>query len=184
MATERRSHSKVDKLPPELREAINDAIVNQRLTYKEITRLINEAGHPISQKSVERYGKDFLTKLDRISTAREQAKAIIETSVDSKLEMAEATSTVAFNLLMDMITNAMSEGKEVDKLTLEAMRTLATLERSAVSREKLRFEFDKGVSKAAAQVKKELSAELAKHPELLERINEIIDNVESDLKGA
>lgn len=182
--TERRSHSKVDKLPPELREAINDAIVNKKMTYKEITRLINETGHSISQKSVERYGKDFLTKLDRISTAREQAKAIIETSVDSKLEMAEATSTVAFNLLMDMITNAMADGKEVDKLTLEAMRTLATLERSAVSREKLRFEFDKGVSKAAAQVKKELSAELERQPDLLLRINEVIDNVENELKGA
>jgi len=183
VSLERRSHSKVDKLPPELREAINDALVNKKMTYKEITRLINEAGHSISQKSVERYGKDFLTKLDRISTAREQAKAIIETSVDSKLEMAEATSTVAFNLLMDMITNAMSEGREVDKLTLEAMRTLATLERSAVSREKLRFEFDKGVSKATAQVKKELSAELEKHPEILMRIAEIIDGVESELKS-
>ena len=183
MAVERRSHSKVDKLPPELREAINDAIVNKKMTYKEITKLINEAGHCISQKSVERYGKDFLTKLDRISTAKEQSKGILETSVGSKLEMAEATSTVAFNLLMDMITNAMTEDREVDKLTLEAIRTLATLERSAVSREKLRFEFDKGVSKAAAQVKKELSGELERHPEILARIAEIIDEVENELKG-
>ncbi len=179
---DRRSHSKVDQLPQELREAINDAIVNKKMTYKDITRLINEQGHAISQKSVERYGKNFLTKLDRISTAREQAKAIIETSADSKLDMAEATSTVAFNLLMDMITNAMSEGKELDKLTLEAMRTLATLERSAVSREKLRFEFDKGVKKAITTVKAELSEELKQHPDVMERIGEILNQVELDLK--
>ena len=41
MGTDRRSHSKVDLLPQELREAINDAIVNKRMTYKDITRLIN-----------------------------------------------------------------------------------------------------------------------------------------------
>ena len=181
MGIDRRSHSKVDLLPQELREAINDAIVNKRMTYKDITRLINEQGHPISQKSVERYGKNFLSKLDRISTAREQARAIIETSADSKLDMAEATSTVAFNLLMDMITNAMTEGREVDKLTLDAIRTLATLERSAVSREKLRFEFDKGVKKAIAAVKTELSEELKTHPDLMERIAEILNEVEVSL---
>ncbi len=182
MATDRRSHSKVDQLPQELREAINDAIVNKRMTYKDITRLINEQGHQISQKSVERYGKNFLTKLDRISTAREQARAILETSAESKLDLAEATSTVAFNLLMDMITNAMTEGREVDKLTLEAMRTLATLERSAVSREKLRFEFDKGVKKAIATVKTELSEELKQHPDVMERIAEILMQIETDLQ--
>lgn len=177
---ERRSHSKVDQLPQELREAINDAIVNKRMTYKEITRLITEHGHSISQKSVERYGKDFLTKLDRISTAREQAKAIIESSVDAKLEMADATSTVAFELLMSMMTNA--QGKELDKLTLEAIRTLATLERSAVSREKLRFEFDKGVRAAMELVKRDLAQELQQHPEVMEKINQILQQTEENLK--
>lgn len=179
---DRRSHSKVDQLPQELREAINDAIVNKKMTYKDITRLINEQGHTISQKSVERYGKNFLTKLDSISTAREQARAIIESSADGKLDMAEATSTVAFNLLMDMLVNAKDDGREVDKLTLSAMRTLATLERSAISREKLRFEYDKGVKKAIDTVKSELSNELQQHPDVMARISEILEHIEKELK--
>lgn len=185
MAIDRRSHSKVDKLPPELREAINDAIVNKRMTYKDITQLINESGHAISQKSVERYGKDFLTKLDNIQRSREQAKAIIETSVgiDDKMKLAEATSSVAMTLLMNMITNATAQGKEVDKLTLEAMRTVAALERSAVSREKLKFEFDKGVTKATETIKQQLQEELAKDQGLLEKIEQIVDQVEADCKS-
>lgn len=182
MAADRRSHSKVDKLPQELREAINDAIVNKKMTYKDITRLINEQGHAISQKSVERYGKNFLTKLDRISATREKAQAIIESSQDKKLDMTEATSIVATDLLMNMMINAQDEGKEVDKTTLSAMRTLATLERSAVSREKLRFEYDKGVKKAIATVKAELSEELKQHPDVLGRISEILNQVEDELR--
>lgn len=176
-----RSHSKIDQLPSGLKEAINDAIVNKRMTYKEITLLIKEAGHDISQKSVERYGKNFLAKLESISRAREQARSIIETSAGLKLDMAEASSMVAFQLLMDMLVNADSEN--VDKNTLAAIRTLATLERSAVSREKLKFEFDKGVDAAVSKVKESLSKELKQHPELLERINVLVEKIENDLKG-
>jgi hypothetical protein len=181
MMKRNRSHSKIDQLPSELREAINDAIVNKRMTYKEITLLIKEAGHDISQKSVERYGKKFLTKLESISRAKEQARSIIETSAGLKLDMAEASSMVAFQLLMDMLVNADSEN--IDKNTLAAIRTLATLERSAVSREKLKFEFDKGVDAAVSKVKESLSKELKQHPELLERINSLVEKIENDLKG-
>lgn len=177
---DRRSHSKVDQLPQELREAINDAIVNKKMTYKDITRLINEQGHAISQKSVERYGRNFLVKLERISTAREQAKAIIESAgTDEKLNLVDGASEMALTLITNMLSN--SNG-ELDKLTLEAMRTLATLSRSMVSREKLRFEFDKGVAKAVATVKAELAEELKQRPDMLERIAEILEQVELDLK--
>jgi len=180
-ANNRRSHSKIDQLPQDLREAINDAIVNERLTYKDITMMIKNAGHDISQKSVERYGRKFIGKLESITRAREQARSIIETSAGLKLDMAEASSMVAFQLLMDMLVNTNSE--DVDKNTLAAIRTLATLERSAVSREKLKFEFDKGVEMAATKVKDSLKEELKQHPELLEKINSIIEKVESDLKA-
>lgn len=177
----RRSHSKIDQLPDALREAINDAIVKKRLTYEKITEMIQDAGHDISQKSVERYGRKFISKLESITRSKEQAKSIIETSAGLKLDMAEASSMVAFQLLMDMLVNADSEN--VDKNTLAAIRTLATLERSAVSREKLKFEFDKGVETAAQKIKDEVKEELRKHPELKQRINEIIEKTERNLKG-
>lgn len=177
----RRSHSKIDKLPQDLREAINDAIVNKRLTYREITDMITGAGHDISQKSVERYGKNFLAKLESITIAKEQARSIIETSAGLKLDMAEASSMMAFNLLMNMLIN--TDSKDMDKTTLSAMKTLATLERSAVSREKLKFDFDKGVEAATAKVKDSLKEELKQHPDLLTRINEVVEKVEKDLKA-
>lgn len=180
-ANNRRSHSKIDKLPDHLREAINDAIVNKRLTYEKITEMIQEAGHDVSQKSVERYGKKFISKLESITRAKEQAKSIIETSAGLKLDMAEASSSVAFQLLFDMLVNTQSG--EVDKNTIAAIKTLATLERSAVSREKLKFQFDKGVEQATQKVKESLKEELKGYPDLVERIGEVVEKVESDLKA-
>ncbi len=180
--TNRRKHSKIDGLPQELISAINDAIVNRRKTYKEIEEWLQEKGHDISQSSVQRYGKTFLTKLERISTAREQAKTIIETSSGLKTEMSEATSTVAFQLLMEMLIN--TDSKDVDKNTLNAIKTLATLERSTVAREKLKIEFDKGVSAAMDRVTESLRKELENHPDILQKIQEIAEEVKTNLKTA
>lgn len=177
---DRRTHSKIESFPIELREAIHEAIVKERLTYQEITQMILDAGEEISQKSVERYGKKFLAKMESITRAKEQAKTIIETSAGLKLDMAEASSTVAFQLLMDMLVN--TESDKVDKTTLSAIQALASLERSAVSREKLRFQYDKGVSAAMARIKTDLAEEIQDHPELLSQVFLIAEKIERELK--
>lgn len=176
-----RAISKVDKLPDELRQVINEAIISKRLTYEQITEMIHNAGHTdISSRAVARYGKKFSEKLESITRAKEQAKAIIESSAGLKLEMAEASSTVAFQLLMDMLVNTNRE--EIDKNTLTAIRALSSLERSAISREKLKYQFDKGVEAAAEKIKGELQKVLQKEPDLLGQILEILDRVEKQTK--
>lgn len=176
-----RAISKVDKLPDDLREVINEAIISKRLTYEQITEIIHNAGHTdISARSVARYGKKFSDKLESITRAKEQAKAIIESSAGLKLDMAEASSTVAFQLLMDMLVNTNSN--EIDKNTLTAIRALSSLERSAVSREKLKYQFDRGVEAAAEKIKTELQIVLRKEPELLGQILDILEKVERQTK--
>lgn len=179
--SQRRTHSKINDLPDEIIMAINDAIVNKRKTYKEIEEWLRKDGYDVSSSGLQRYGSKFLAKLERITEAREQAKTIIETSSDCKLEMAEATSTVAFQLLMDMLIN--TESGQVDKNTLKAITTLAGLEKSTVAREKLKVEYDKGVSIAFKRIEQMLKEELKKYPEVLEKILEISNNLKNDLKG-
>lgn len=177
----RRKHSKIDQLPQEIVSAVNDAIVNKRKTYKEIEQWLRADGYDVSKSSVARYGQAFLTKLERISTAREQAKAIIETSSGLKTEMGEATSTVAFQLLMDMLIN--TDADKVGKDTLNAIKTLAALERSSVSREKLKLSYDKGVTAAAEMIKEQLREELAGYPEIIEQMCEIAEKAKKHLKA-
>ncbi|HBB28149.1 MAG TPA: hypothetical protein DC000_02680 [Clostridiales bacterium] len=177
-----RSHNMIDRLPAELKEAINNAIVNERLTYKEITEMVNNAGHPVSSKTVERYGKKFLSKLESITRAKEQAKTILETSAGLKLDMAEASSMMAFQLLMDMLVNA--SGEVPDKGTLNAIKTLASLERSAVGREKLKYQYDKGVNTAADKIKESLKEELQNNQDLFEKLSVVVDNIASEMTKA
>lgn len=186
-----RSHSKIDQLPLELRDIINKAIVKKGMTYAEITRVINQeidkkgldSSLKPSQSSVERYGKKFMEKLERIETAREQAKTIIDTSAGLKTDMAEATSTVAFQMLFDMLINNQAEDGQLDKNALKAIDTLAKLERSAVSREKLKFEFDKGVTAAVEQITEGVQKELENYPDIQRKMLEIVKKTEGDLNA-
>ena len=52
----------------------------------------------------------------------------------------------------------------------EVLKALALLERSAVQREKLKFDFNRGVDAAEERILSRLQAELSKQPELLDKI--------------
>ncbi len=173
-----RSHGIIDNFPVELKEAVNKAIVNG-MTYREITDMITSAGENISIKTVAKYGKKFTAKLESITRAKEQAKSIIETSAGLKLDMAEASSMVAFQLLFDMLAN--TENGEVDKNTLAAIKTLASLERSAVGREKLKLQYDRGVNAAGAKIKDTLRDELAGDTELAEKLFKMVDDITEEM---
>lgn len=169
-----RSHGIIDTFPPELKEAVNKAIVNG-MTYQDIANMINDAGQKISIKTVAKYGKNFTAKLESITRAKEQAKSIIETSAGLKLDLAEAATTTSLQLLFDMLIN--TQNGEVDKNTIAAMRAAASLERSAVSREKLKLQYDKGVYAAGEKIKAVLADELAGNAELAEKLNKIVDDI-------
>lgn len=167
-----RSHSMIDSFPVELKEAVHQAIL-RGVKYEDITAMINEAGVNISYKTVAKYGKKFTAKLESITRAKEQAKSIIETSAGLKLDLAEATTMASLQLLFDMLIN--TESDQLDKNTISAIKAAASLERSAVSREKLKFSYEKGVTEAKESIKEALRTEVTDDEELLCRLTEIVD---------
>ncbi|GAB6170771.1 hypothetical protein JCM15765_02490 [Paradesulfitobacterium aromaticivorans] len=177
----RRKHSKVvTELPKELVEAVNKRLV-EGTTYQEITDWLNETGQQISRSSVGRYGKDFLSKLERLKVVKDQAKAIVEADPDAPAtEMHEAANQLAVQLIMETLMNVPDlKGAKITEL----MQVLARLERSAVAREKLKYEFNKGVDAALGKLKEQLKAELAGHPEVLEQIYHVVDQVAEQTKA-
>lgn len=177
---DRRKHSKITSiLPAELVEAINRRLVNGE-TYEQIAAYVRGEGHEISRSSVGRYGKTFLSKLERLKVVKEQAKTIVTESKDGpSLEMTEAATQLALQLIMEKLV--LTENLD-DTKTGEILKALALLERSAVQREKLKMEASKLLDLATQQIKAELQAELAKQPELLAKIVSIVDSTVGEIK--
>lgn len=170
----RRKHSKVEGLPPEIVAAVNEKLTEHH-TYDEIAAWLKQLGHGVSKSSIGRYGKDFLTRLERLRVVRDQARAIVETDPDAPAtEMAEAANQLALQMIMELLMKLPEDALQEAKLT-EVLKALANLERSAVAREKLKYEFHRGVDAAVAAVKAELKKEMARRPDLMEQMYALVE---------
>lgn len=169
-----RKHYKVEGLPQGIVDAVNRQLVDGR-TYDDIVAWLNDMGHEVSRSSVGRYGKDFMSKLQRLKIVKEQAKAIVEVNPDAPAtEMAEAANQLATQLIMELLMELDLDDLRGAKVT-EVLKSLAKLETSSVRREKLKFDFNRGVDAAAAKIKEALRAEVAADPDLTAKLAAIVD---------
>ncbi len=176
---QKRSHSKVAKLPEELRQAVDRLILDGK-TYQEITDYINQMGEEVSRSSVNRYGQKFVARMEKLRIFQDQAKIIVEKTKDRPaLETAEAANQMAIQTILEAVLD-MDDLKEA-KAT-ELFKSLALLERSAVHREKLKLDATKALELAVKQIKDELQVELNKQPEILNKIVAIVDSTLNEVK--
>lgn len=157
----RRAHSKVTKLPPELLDAINEAIVKRGATYDDLTKVVAAwvadgklaPEHAPSRAGLARYGKNFLARMEQLTVAREAAKQIVASSGGDGLVMDEAATNLVLNEIMSIFMNRDPDDADAGLSPGEVAKIaagLGKLQSSSVQREKIKTEFEKKV-KAAAQ---------------------------------
>jgi len=146
----RRATSKISRLPSEVRDAVN-ALLVKGVTIEEVTAFLVEKGVEIGKSSVGRYSKNFAENLKRLREAREQAKAIVEELKDRPAtEQQEAANQLATQLIFDNLLQAKDKIAEADVTGL--IFAVASLEKSAVMRERAKLSFRKAAEDAAKKV--------------------------------
>ena len=166
MSGKNRRHFKVDRLPQEVRQEINDRLV-EGYTYDDIAEAVRGLGHSVSRSGIHRYGRQYLAKLERVKMVNDQAKAIVS-EVGSGLDMEEATSKLITQMVMEMLMK-MDELPETKNIT-GVLSAFAKLQSSSVLRERLKKEIRTRADKAVEKIEKVMSASL--DPETLRVIRE------------
>ena len=177
-----RIRSKVDELPPDVREYLDRRITDINITYEELAEEITEMGHPISKSSIGRYAMRQNAAAKRLKEAHEKTKVLVQTIRENRdVDSAE----VAGAILMDALTSRIATAEEeFDDMPLDkAGRLVVALNRSIWYKHKLQFEFTRGVDLALEKLKGQLQAELTRHPEVLEQIYGIIEKVAEEAKS-
>ncbi len=175
----RRSRHKISQMPPEVVERVNKEL-SKGTTYEKVVEMLEECGYTISTTSVHRYSKEFLVKLERLKIAKEQAKVLVEEVSDRPAtEMHEAANQMAVQLITELLMNGNFEDEGAIQKLSGIFKSLAALEKSAVLREKLKADRADDVAAAITSIKKELADELQKEPDLLRRMTELVERVES-----
>jgi hypothetical protein len=153
MLDDRRSHSRITaELSPEMLDQVNTMLTTGKHTYQDIVNFLADNGIEISLASVGRYGKGFLTKLQKLKIMRDQAKTILDCSEDRPAtEMLEATNQVLSQMILEYFIDLPDmDGEDAT----EMIKATAMLQKSSVAIEKLKMDYQNQTRKKADQAVK------------------------------
>lgn len=173
----RRVCGKINRLPEQVKRKMESMLLEGK-TYKEIALYLREEGYEISQETLRRYGKPFLTRFESIRVAKEFAGLLLEKSEEGiTMNLHEANNA----LLNQMILEILLDDEVSPEEKLRASNAIAVLQRAQIASEKLKIDARKeagAVRNAMELLKQEVFSEIGeKYPEIAEAIIAIADGL-------
>lgn len=105
----RRSTGKVDRLPPELKDTVEQMLLTG-CTYKEIVAFLKENGEEMSQMAVCTYAKKYLATVEMINVAQSNFSMLMdEMNRYPDLDTSEALIRLASHHVMNALTGVTEE---------------------------------------------------------------------------
>lgn len=115
----RRSTGKVDRLPPELKDTVEQMLLTG-CTYKEIVAFLKENGEVMSQMAICTYARKYLATVEMINVAQSNFSMLMdEMNRYPDLDTSEALIRLASHHVLNALTNLDEEQMKevpVDKL--------------------------------------------------------------------
>ena len=169
----RRVHSSIDKLPPGVRGELDRRLMDNRVTFTELTEWLQEEGYPISKSAIHRYSKHNSAVAHRVSESLIQAQAVAQAvAAHPDLDYTSAAQVVLVRGLMERVSTA---EEEFDEMPLDkAGRLIASLARNATYEKRVRAELKKKAELAFEQMETELMAAIRQHPELTGELHDVL----------
>ena len=173
MKKKNRKHSKIDSLPNDIKEAVEEMIKSD-FTYREIVDYIKNQGFEISQSSVQRYASGLNETLQSLRMAQENFRAVMEETEKYKnLDVSDGILRLLSNQVFQNINN-MSEDQMNDVNFETLMKNAVALTKAIAYKKKIDVdtktvlengmeEFQAAIYEAMAQERPDLYRELKKY---------------------
>ncbi len=136
MKKKNRKHSKIDGLPSDIKEAVEEMIKSD-FTYKDIVDYIKNQGFEISQSSVQRYASSLNETLQSLKMAQENFRVVMEETEKYKnLDVSDGILRLLSNQIFQSINNFSDEQlQNIDFDTL--MKNAVALTRAIAYKKKI-----------------------------------------------
>ena len=173
MKKKNRKHSKIDSLPNDIKEAVEEMIKSD-FTYREIVDYIKNQGFEISQSSVQRYASGLNETLQSLRMAQENFRAVMEETEKYKNpDVSYGILRLLSNQVFQNINN-MSEDQMNDVNFETLMKNAVALTKAIAYKKKIDVdtktvlengmeEFQAAIYEAMAQERPDLYRELKKY---------------------
>lgn len=173
MKKKNRKHSKIDSLPADIKEAVEEMIKSD-FTYREIVDYIKNQGFEIFQSSVQRYASGLNETLQSLRMAQENFRAVMEETEKYKnLDVSDGILRLLSNQVFQNINN-MSEDRMNDVNFETLMKNAVALTKAIAYKRKIDVdtktvlengmeEFQTAIYEAMAQERPDLYREIKKY---------------------
>lgn len=174
MKKKNRKHSKIDGLPNDIKEAVEEMIKSD-FTYREIVDYIKNQGFEISQSSVQRYASGLNETLQSLKMAQENFRVVMEETEKYKnLDVSDGILRLLSNQVFNGINNLCDEEiKNLDFDTL--MKNSVALTRAIAYKKKVDIDSKDILENGAEQFQSMLYETMAEdNPKLYKEIKKYL----------
>ncbi len=180
MKKPRRKHSKIDGLPPTLKEAVEQMMMGD-FTYKEIAGFIKEKGYPISATSVFRHAQNLNATVQSIRIAQDNFQVLMDVVNESpNVDATEGITRLLSAQVLEAINNLDEASlKELDPIKL--IKVSSDLVKATAYKKNLDIKnqdmFDTGLEAVKSLVFESMAKE---DPELYKKVLVFLNGLGSD----
>jgi hypothetical protein len=172
--------AKVTMLPQPVRDELNRRLIENAFGgYEDLARWLGEQGYLIKRSSLQRYGHQFERKLEAISLASQQARAVVAASPDREGAMGDALVRLVQQEIFSLLVECKGAIEKQDLAKIA--RAVADLGRTTVRQREWREEIVKRLEAqraAAGEKVTELTKAGGLSPEAATEIRNILMGID------
>lgn len=174
MEKRKRSIGKVDRLPPPLKDTVEQMLLTG-CTYKEIVAFLKVNGEEMSQMAICTYARKYLATVEMINVAQNNFSMLMEEmNRYPDLDTSEALIRLASHHVMNALTSIDDEQMKeipVDKLIKETNGLI----RAAAYKKRIELQNQEGYETGLEAVRSLVFEAMAKEkPDLYKQVNEFL----------
>ena len=150
--------SKIDKLPTELRAALDKLVLDNNFSgYESIADYFKERGYSLSKSLVHRHGQKLERRLEAIRASTSAAKLLAEQVDDTENHLSGSVISLVQSELFETLLNLQDADLEDDpaermKLLSNAAKSIAEVSRASIANKKWQAEVRTKAEAAASKV--------------------------------
>lgn len=180
MEKRKRSIGKVDRLPPTLKDTVEQMLLTG-CTYKEIVSFLRDNGEEMSQMAICTYARKYLATVEMINVAQNNFSMLMEEmNRYPDLDTSEALIRLAGHHVMNALTSVNEEQMKempVDKLIKETNGLI----RAAAYKKRIEVQNQDNYESGLEAVKSLVFEAMAKEkPELYQEVNKFLNQKKKD----
>lgn len=119
MGKHTRKHYAIDKLPPEIKETV-DEMIKADFTYREIVEYIQKSGNSISLSAVQRYAANLMQSIQSIRMTQTNFRAIMDEMENyNNVDFTEPLTRLLCGQLLEQINNL--SGEQLQEIGIDAI---------------------------------------------------------------